>query len=124
MSDQTSQETWYRRIGHWSLSPQSTTKIKQSVTGFDIQETRQEASVVCKICMEGKQTRDSLTGERKRCEEILRTIHTDICGPMPIEGLMGERYFVIFIDEMSGRMVIPLLKQKSEVFERFKEYQA
>jgi len=43
---------------------------------------------------------------------------------MPLEGLLEERYFVTFIDEMSERMAIALLKQKSEVFERFKEYQA
>ena len=124
MGDRTSQETWHRRIGQRSLSPESTTKIKQLVTGFDMQETQPEAGSICEICMEGKQTRDTFTGERMRCEEILHTIHTDICSPMPVEGLMGERYFVTFIDEMSGRMAITLLKQKSEVFERFKEYQA
>ena len=74
--------------------------------------------------MEGKQTRDPLTGERAKCEEVLHTIHSDICGPMAAEGCMGERYFATFIDERSGRIAISLLRQKSEVFERFREYQA
>jgi len=43
---------------------------------------------------------------------------------MAIAGLMGERYFTTFIDEHSGRIAIALLIQKSEVFERFKEYRA
>jgi len=74
--------------------------------------------------MEGKQTRDPLTGERAKCEEVLHTIHSDICGPMATEGCMGERYFTTFIDERSGRIAISLLRHKSEVFERFREYQA
>jgi len=43
---------------------------------------------------------------------------------MAVEGLMGEQYFGTFIDERSGRIAISLLKHKSEVFDRFKEYQA
>ena len=41
---------------------------------------------------------------------------------MATVGLMGERYFVTFIDESSGRMAISLLTQKSEVFDRFVQY--
>lgn len=127
-SDRTSHEIWHRRIGHRSLTHTATTRIQQSVTGLDIitsgEANSEGAGSICEICMEGKQARDKLTGERKKCEEILDTIHTDICGPMAVEGLMGERYFATFIDERSGRIAISLLKHKSAVFERFKEYQA
>ena len=74
--------------------------------------------------MEGIQARDKFTGEWRKCEKILDTIYTDICGPMAVEGLIGERYFATFIDEKAGRIAISLLKQKSAVVERFKEYQA
>ena len=125
-SDRTSLDIWHRRIGHRSLSQQTTQKIQQSVIGLDIITSSEpgKASTICSTCMEGKQTRDNLTGERNKCGEVLHTIHSDICGPMAVEGFMGERYFATFIDERSGRMAISLLKQKSEVFERFKEYQA
>jgi len=43
---------------------------------------------------------------------------------MAVEGCMGERYFTTFIDERSGRIAISLLRQHSEVFEQFREYQA
>lgn len=101
-----------------------TTKIAQSVTGFDIQSPPAGSTTVCGTCMEGKQSREKLTGERKKCDEVLHTIHSDICGPMAVEGIMGERYFATFIDEGSGRMAIALLKQKSELFARFRDYQA
>ena len=41
---------------------------------------------------------------------------------MATVGIMGERYFVTFIDKSSGRMAISLLTQKSEVFDRFVQY--
>ena len=122
--DDTSQEIWYRRIGHCSLNPQAKAKIQHSVTGFDVLEDSEQSTTVCETCMEGKQNREQLTGERKKCEEVLHTIHSDICGPMAVAGMMGERYFATFIDEASGRMALALLKHKSELFERFKEYQA
>jgi len=124
--DATSQEIWHRRIGHRSLTMQALVKIKQSVTGLEILTTAEntQGSRICSICSEGKQTRESLTGERTKTQEILHTVHSDICGPMAVTGLMGERYFATFIDERSGRMAIALLKYKSEVFERFKDYQA
>lgn len=117
-------EIWHRRLGHRSLSPQATAKLKQSVTGYEVLAAQEPVDKICAICMEGKQTRDKLTGERTKCNEILNTIHSDICGPMAVEGLMGERYFGTFIDERSGRIAISLLKHKSEIFDRFKEYQA
>jgi len=91
-SDTTSLEIWHRRIGHRSLSPQATTKIKESVNGFESLGTLEQntTSSVCGICMEGKQNRANLTGAREKCAEILHTIHSDICGQMATEGLMGE----------------------------------
>jgi len=41
---------------------------------------------------------------------------------MATTGLMGERYFAMFIDEYSGRIALSLLMQKSEAFKRFKHY--
>jgi len=43
---------------------------------------------------------------------------------MTVAGLIGEKHFTTFTDEWSGRIPISLLKQKSEVFERFKQYKA
>jgi len=43
---------------------------------------------------------------------------------MAVTGLMEERDFATFIDERSGRIAIALLKHKSDVFDRFKDYQA
>jgi len=122
--DQTTRETWHKRIGHRSLNRQAVKQIAQSVTGFDLPELDKGVEGLCGICAEGKQTREYLTGEREKSEELLNTIHSDVCGPMAATGLMGERYFTTFIDESSGRIAISLLAQKSDVFSRFVEYKA
>lgn len=54
----------------------------------------------------------------------MHTVHNDVCGPIAIMGLMGEQYFMTFIDEHSGRVALALLTQKSDVFEQFQEYKA
>ena len=51
-------------------------------------------------------------------------MHSDVCGPMHTESLGGYKYFVTFIDDYSRCCSVYFLKQKSEVFEKFKEFEA
>ena len=55
---------------------------------------------------------------------MLELIHSDICGPMPSTYLSGYEYYVTFIDDYSRYTWIYFLKNKSEVFEKFKEFKA
>ena len=43
-------------------------------------------------------------------------------GPSPIASIGGVRYYVTFIDDFSRKVWIYFLKQKSEVFQKFKEW--
>jgi len=97
--------------------------IGKPVTDFQRAETMASDEPICTIC-EGKQSRENLTGERKKSEELLHTIYSDVYRPPATTGLMGEWYFTTLIYAWSGRIAISLLKQKSEVFERFKQYKA
>jgi len=115
-------DLWHRRIGHRSGSIQSIARIKNSVSGFQLSAKEDREISVCETCVEGKPSRDALSGEQRKTEQILDRIHSDRCGPMATVGLMGERYFATFIDESSGRMAISPLTQKSQVFDRFVKY--
>ena len=55
--------------------------------------------------------------------DILNLIYTDVCGPMSIQARGGYSYFIIFTDNMSRFGYMYLMKYKSEVFNKFKEYQ-
>ena len=122
--DDTTREVWHKRIAHRSLNEQASQQIVKSVTGFDLAENEGQQEGVGGVCAEGKQARGYLTGERPKTEELLHTIHSDVCRPMAIAGIMGEWYFGTFIDEGSGRIAISLLIRKSEVFKRFKQFKA
>ena len=53
----------------------------------------------------------------------LQLVHSDVCGPMPVDSLGGHKYFVMFIDDYSRCCMIYFLKHKSEVFAKFKEFE-
>ena len=49
-------------------------------------------------------------------------IHTDVCGPMPINSVRGSRYFVTFTDDYTHYMYVYMMKNKSEVIDKLREY--
>ena len=51
-------------------------------------------------------------------------MHSDVCGLMSSRTLSGYVYYVSFIDDFSRRTWIYFLKEKSEVFNNFKEYKS
>ena len=59
-----------------------------------------------------------------RSSSVLELVHSDVCGPMKAESLGGARYFITFIDDYSRICYVFFLKQKSDAFEKFKEFEA
>lgn len=51
-------------------------------------------------------------------------IHSDVCGRLNVKSPRGSRYFVLFKDDCTGYRTLYFLQHKSEVFDRFKEYEA
>ncbi|CAL9108544.1 unnamed protein product, partial [Musa textilis] len=49
-------------------------------------------------------------------------IHTDICGPLHIPCFSGERYFIIFIDDLSRYGYIYLIYKKSQAVDTLEVY--
>ena len=72
----------------------------------------------CEGCIEGKMHRKSFKSSQSRKMEL---IHSDVCGPLSIG---GSKYFVTFIDDYSRCCAVYFMKQKSEVFAKFKEFEA
>ena len=61
---------------------------------------------------------------RKRVQDLLELIHSDVCGPMPIQARGGYEYFITFTDDCFRFGYVYLMKWKSEAFEKFKEFRA
>ena len=87
-------------------------------------EIQIEHEGVCKICAQGKNTKNPYPKSDNKAKGILDIIHSDIGGPMQTTSLSGYVYYASFIDEYSGKTWIYFLKNKDEVFERFKEFEA
>jgi hypothetical protein len=62
------------------------------------------------------------SGKMERATDLLEIIHTHVCGPMSISTRGGYCYFLTFTDDLSGYGYVYLMKQKSEMFEKFKEF--
>ena len=79
----------------------------------------------CEGCIDGKICRSPFKPVGAiRSQRRLELVHSDVCGPMSVESFGGHKYFVTFIDDYSRCCAVYFLKQKAEVFEKFKEFEA
>ena len=53
-----------------------------------------------------------------------RLVHSDVCGPMPTESIGGNKYFVTFMDDFYRYCAVYFLRSKSEIPDKFKEFEA
>jgi transposase InsO family protein len=54
-----------------------------------------------------------------RAHRRLQLVHSDVCGPLETS-FGGCKYFLLYVDDFSRITWVYFLKQKSEVFEKFK----
>lgn len=79
----------------------------------------------CEVCLQGKFAR--LPFPKKSNSQSVAPgdlVHTDVCGPMRTGSASGKRYFVTFIDDYSRYCFVYFLKNKSEVYDKLKEFVA
>jgi hypothetical protein len=57
-----------------------------------------------------------------RENEILELVHSDVFDPITVPSLCGSMYYVSFIDYFYRKTWIYFLRNKSKVFEKFKEF--
>jgi hypothetical protein len=77
----------------------------------------------CIECIKGKFVKQIKKGV-VRSTEILELIHTDICGPFPIESVGGFDSFITFTDDYSRYGYIYPIKHRSESLDKFKIFKA
>ena len=78
---------------------------------------------VCASCQMGKQHRLPFPHAATwRAKEKLELIHTDLCGPMKTDSLNKNKYFVLFIDDLTRMTWIYFIRFKSQVLEVFKRF--
>ena len=116
-------DVWHYRLGHASEHTIKNMAHKQLASGITLPKQAQLS--FCEGCVAGKMTRKPFwsVGEI-RSKRKLRLVHSDVCGPMPTESIGGNKYFVTFIDDFSRCCAVYFLRSKSEVPDKFKEFEA
>eukprot|EP00253_Pinus_taeda_P009530 PITA_09530 len=113
---------WHLRFGHLNFGGLNLLSRKEMVKGLPLIE---KPDSLCEGCILGKQHRESFpSGKSIRAKAPLEIIHSDLCGPMQAASLAGSQYFLTFIDDFTRKTWVYFLKNKSEVFEKFRNFKA
>lgn len=112
---------WHERLAHANFQSIERLARECLVNGITI-KSKEAYPKHCDSCIKGKQTRETLRANYHRSLEKGAVIHTDVCGPISCSSFGGARYFISFIDEYSGYMVIIPIARKSDVLKEFKYF--
>jgi hypothetical protein len=107
---------WHARFGHINYDKLHLLK-KNGVSGFPTIPRKLKQYDACILEKHNKQPFHDVTSRECRKLEL---IHFDLCGPMHVPSANGNRYIMTFIDDYSWMCWVYLLKEKSQVFEIFK----
>lgn len=112
---------WHKRMAH--LGMRNLNLLKKIADGVSFPDSC--TKLECPTCLMGKQTKQPFKKScATRATEVLGLIHSDVCGPMREGSISGHRYFLTFIDDLTRKTFIYFMKQKSEVFELFKDFKS
>ena len=50
--------------------------------------------LVCESYLEAKMTKQPFNAKGRRAQELLKLVHTDVCGPMSTQAKGGYEYFI------------------------------
>ena len=73
----------------------------------------------CEACAQAKMHKIPFPKKTSRAFEL---IHSDLCGPMNVESIGGNKYVLTFTDDYKRYVTVYFLKSKSEVLSKFEQY--
>jgi hypothetical protein len=110
---------WHFRFGHLNFDSLLKLKSQYLVKGFP---TFKKDNSKCESCIFCKQKREAFPTISWQATKYLELIHSGICGPME-SSFYGCQYFILFIDDHTRMKWVYFLKEKSEAFENFVNFQ-
>jgi len=108
---------WHMHFGHMSERGLQALHKKSALPGIKYCKLD-----LCKFCIMGRQHRVAFSTSQHKTKCFLDLIYTDVWGPSSVASIGGARYYVTFIDNFSRKVWVCFLKQKSKVFQKFKEW--
>lgn len=110
-----SAELWHRRFGH--LGYDNMAKLTGMVDGISTtaDQFNRAKGDKCEPCQLGKQHRLPFPTSEHVTTKPLELLHMDVCGPLPVPSVGGQRYIATFLDDYSKLSVVAPIQYKSEV---------
>ena len=113
----------HRRMGHVNHEDLRRMVVKGMITGINLDMLSK--ADFCESCIKAKATRKSFPKESKsEYKTYGDKVVSDVWGPAPVKSLGGKHYYLLFKDLFSHEERIYFLKQKSEVFNHYKKFEA
>ena len=113
---------WHLRFGHLNFKCLKLLTPKKIVIGLPNIEA---PSNPCEGCLLKNHQRDSFPIRYSRhAKQSLELVHVDICGSVKVESIGHKRYFLLFVDDYTRKIWIYFFREKSEAFNKFKEFKA
>ncbi|GKE58430.1 zinc finger, CCHC-type containing protein [Tanacetum coccineum] len=102
--------------------PHKQEHIAKMQHGGLLESTDDESFDICVSCISKKMARKPFTHASKRAGDLLKLIHSDVCGPFRTMSRESANYYVTFIDDFNRYGYVYLMKHNHEVFEMFKTF--
>ena len=119
LTESDSTTLWHMRLGH--IGEHGLAELHKRNLLDGLKSCKMD---FCKFCVMGKQSKASFKTGQHTTKGLLDYVHSDVWGPTREQSLGGSRYFVLFIDDFSKKGWVYFLRQKSEVFGKFKTWKA
>ena len=76
----------------------------------------------CIACVQGKHAINPFHCSNSRAGDPLNLVHADVCGPIEVRSLGGNRFFVVFVDDATRKVFLYCLETKVEVPEVYQRF--
>ena len=109
------------RMGHTGISTIERILKSGAATGMEKLMSTKSVGNICDNCIEGKAYAKTHKRRDKTSTCTLQLMHTDIISPITPEGLNGEKYAQLLVDDYSGSIWVRCYARKSKATYATKE---
>jgi hypothetical protein len=110
-------DDWHARLGH----PNS--RLLAKVLSQSNLPSSSSKLSPCSSCCLGKLSRVPLVSVEHRSSTPFEIVYSDVWGPAPVLSTLGYRYMLLFVDDFTRFSWIYLIKQKTDVYPMFLQFQ-
>lgn len=117
-------DEWHRALGHVSISSIENLAKSAIVTGLNI-DPNSKPSLTCEACIKGKAAHQRFPKEAEdHGHKPGDLTYSDLWGPARTPSIGQNKYYIQFTDDATRHCTIRFLKDKTETFDRIKDYVA